>query len=111
MPARKGERDGAERFFQHVAECIEKRNRRKKAQLINDIDGGRFLRFEPQLSMFEDLAIDLTRGFYGVGDCPPPEFWTHVEGNVLVSFIPTEYLALADTGVEICVAGNLRWAS
>ena len=111
LPDRKSGGDGSELFFRHVAECIEKRIGREKAQLINDIDGGRLLQFAPHFSMFEDVAIDLTFGFYGVGDCPPPEFWAHVEGDVLISFIPTKYIDVANIGVEICVAGNLQWVS
>ncbi|MEP1537362.1 MAG: hypothetical protein ABJQ34_15425 [Paracoccaceae bacterium] len=109
--SRKDELDLCEQFFKHVLECIEKRMKRTKVPAFISADEGRWLRFNPYYSLFEDVAIDETNGFYGSGDCPPPEFWTHIDGMELVSFIPNKYIALANIGVEICVAENVEWAS
>ena len=109
--ARENGLDSCELFFKHVIECIDKRMERAKVPAFNPAEEGRWLHFNPNHSLFEDVAIDETNGFYGSGDCPPPEFWTHIEGEVLVSFIPKKYIALADIGVRICVAENVEWAS
>jgi len=101
--------DGFELFFKHVDACIEKRTKSQKAQILSDVAGSRWLHFDPSLSMFEDVAIESTNGFYGSGDCPPPAFWTRVEGGVIVSCIPEKYIALANVGVELCVAENVVW--
>jgi len=107
--ARKSGLDSFEQFFKHVVDCIEKRMKRTKVPAFNPEEEGRWLRFNPYLSLYEDVAIDETNGFYGSGDCPPPEFWTHIDGEELVSFIPNKYISLANVGVEICVAENVVW--
>ena len=109
--ARKNELDLFEQFFKHVVNCIEIRMKRTKVPAFNPAEEGRWLHFNPYHSLFEDVAIVETNGFYGSGDCPPPEFWTHIDGEELVSFIPNRYIALANIGVEICVAENVVWVS
>ena len=101
--------DTYESFFRHVDECIQNRIERTKVPPFNPAQEGRWLHFNPHHSLFEDVAITATNGFYGSGECPPPEFWTHIEGEVLVSFIPNKYISLADIGDEICVAENVYW--
>ena len=101
--------DGFELLCKHVETCIEKRTKSQQEQTLGDVEGSRWLHFDPRLSMFEDVAIGVTNGFYGSGDCPPPAFWTHVEGGVIVSRIPEKYIELGNVGVEICVAGNVVW--
>lgn len=101
--------DGYELFFRHVIECIEKRMALVRSSAFNPAENGRWLCFYPCYSLFEDVAIDETDGFYGSGDCPPPAFWTQVCDDALVSFIPQKYVALANIGVEISVAENLEW--
>ena len=96
-------------FFKHVLDCIGKRMVRTSVPAFNPSNEGRWLSFNPYFSMFEDVAVEETNGFYGSGDCPPPEFWTYVDGEQLVSFIPRKYVTLANIGVELCVAQNLEW--
>jgi len=98
--AKKNDVDLCEFLFKHVVECIERRMERTKVPAFNPADEGRWLHFNPYFSLFEDVAVDETNGFYGSGDCPPPEFWTQIDGEVLVSFIPQKYVALADVGVD-----------
>lgn len=101
--------DGFELFFKHVEACIAKRTKSQKAQISGGLAGSRWLHFDPQLSMFEDVAVEVTNGFYGSGDCPPPEFWTRVEEGVIVCCIPEKYIALTNIGVELCVNENVEW--
>ena len=107
--ARDNETDLYGQFFKHVLDCIEKRMARTRVPAFNPADEGRWLSFNPYFSMFEDVAAEETNGFYGAGDCPPPEFWTYVDDEQLVSFIPKKYVTLANTGVELCVAENVEW--
>ena len=103
--------NAGETFLKHVAECIDKRMQRARVEAFDPAEKGRWLNFYPLHSLFEDVAIDATCGFYGSGDCPPPEFWTHVNGDVVTSFIPHTYVPLANIGVEVCVADTVVWLS
>jgi len=107
--ARRNELDLFEQFFKHVVDCIEIRMKRTKVPAFNPAEEGRWLRFNPYHSLFEDVAIEATNGFFGSGDCPPPAFWTHVEVDALVSFIPQRYVDTASIGVDVCVNDTLEW--
>jgi len=96
-------------FDRQVNQVIEK----KKAELKNkNIDlklEGRWLCFDPYLTMYDSLAESESSGFFDSGDVPPPEFWVSVESNILISFIPKKFLKYACLGVDNCGSDCLYW--
>lgn len=72
---------------------------------------GKILIFDIFISMFDCLAFEETSGFYDESDCPPPEFWIGHIDQKIISYIPENYIDLADLGVEISMSESLRWAN
>ena len=70
---------------------------------------GKILEFDISCSMYDCLAYKETNGFFDEGDCPPPEFWIAYIGDKLFSYIPKEYLDIANLGVEISMSESLQW--
>ena len=73
------------------------------------ISTGRILEFDISCSMYDCLAYEETKGFFDECDCPPPEFWIAYIDDKLFSYIPKEYLDIANLGVDISMSGSLQW--
>jgi hypothetical protein len=98
-------------FFHHVIDCIEDRISNTSQTSFDPTKKGAWLNYYPENALFEDVAMYEAPGFFGSGDCPPPAFWTHLERDVLVSFIPNRYIETASIGVDVCVNETLVWSS
>lgn len=72
---------------------------------------GRILLFDPSAAMYDGLSEELTDGFFDSDDVPPPEFWVGIKNGKLVAFIPSEFEAIANIGVENCMSGCLEWVT
>jgi hypothetical protein len=48
-------------------------------------------------------------GFFDSCGVPPPEFWVGFYDEILISFIPENFLYVANLGVDICMDDSLAW--
>ncbi len=67
------------------------------------------LLIDDQLS--DGMAEGATQGFFDACDTPPPEFWITFENGVLYSFIPDQFIHLAEEGISCSIGKSLEWAS
>ena len=72
---------------------------------------GRLLAFYPYLTMYDGVAEQVSNGFFDSDDVPPPEFWLSLKDEVLLAFIPDEFIKQANQGVENSMSGCLEWLS
>ena len=97
-------------FFKHVHEVIKRRkNMLMKADNKSTLIG-RYLIFDPSATMYDGLAEEVSSGFFDSDDVPPPEFWVGVKGNLLISFIPSDFITSADEGIESSMSGCIEWS-
>jgi len=99
-------------FFNKVELVIDAR-RQLISSCKNSIENtdGNFLLFDPSSTMYDGLSEEVSSGFFDPDDVPPPEFWIGIVDEQLVSFIPSEYFELANSGVDSCMSGCLEWCN
>lgn len=87
--------------------------------------GGRILAYDPGINLFDGAAEATSAGFFDVDNVPPWDTWlcfVHgppwpVNGNrttwsaYLLSFIPQEFIACAQQGIEVNPESCIVWAS
>lgn len=85
---------------------------------------GRFLAYDPDDSLSDGAAMAATSGFYSFDNAPPGVLWLDYIVNssrhtsvwtpfsaYVLSWVPAELIALANTGIEVNVERCLRWLS
>jgi len=101
--------DYIDSFFKLSQDLIDTRAPIKTDAPINPEKDGRLIAFCPGRVMFEGFVKSQTESFFDASDCPPPEFWVGQANGELISFIPNEYISVAQLGVECNVTDTLRW--
>jgi len=97
------------KFGQVVNKVIDdKKNRLKHSDTLLTLDG-QWLCFDPSSTMYDEVAEELSSGFFDSDDVPPPEFWVCFDNELLISFIPSKFLVVANLGVDSCISGSLNW--
>ncbi len=88
----------------------------------DDLADGRLLVYDPDDSLFDGVAEEVTRGFFDVDNTPPWDTWLGYvherdeEGwrpfdSYLVSWVPPGFIALADVGIQINPEECILWAT
>lgn len=98
------------KFSETVKEVLNKKLDLKKASLASTSLSGRWLIFDPTSTMYDEVAEAESSGFFDSDDVPPPEFWVGFYDEVLISYIPENFLSLASLGVDSCISGSLSWS-
>ena len=87
-----------------------------RKRMINSIQtsfpiSGKLLAFYPYLTMYDGVAEQVSNDFFDSGDVTPPEFWLGLKNEVLLAFIPDEFIEQANQGVKNSMSGCLEWLS
>lgn len=101
--------DHLAKFSEAVSEVLNKKLDCAKRLPSNTVLKGRWLFFDPSSTMYDEVAEVESLGFFDSCDVPPPEFWVEFYNDVLISFIPENFLDLAILGVDSCISGSLFW--
>lgn len=96
-------------FSQVVCDVISSKEGCLKGDEILLTLDGKWLCFDPSSTMYDEVAEELSSGFFDSDDVPPPEFWVCFDNELLISFIPIKFLDVADQGVDNCISGSLFW--
>jgi len=96
-------------FGQVVNEVISDKNNRYKHSDVPQTLDGEWLCFDPSSTMYDEVAEESSSGFFDSDDVPPPEFWVCFDNELLISFIPSEFLDVANQGIDNCISGSLFW--
>lgn len=104
-------RDYLSIFEERVNKVIKNRSKKIMHKGVALVDTtGRYLLFDPSSTMYDGLTQDMSSGFFDSCDMPPPELWIGIENGKVVSFVPSEYIDIANIGVDACLGGCLEWA-
>jgi hypothetical protein len=80
-----------------------------------DLRGGRLLIYFPDQELADGAAEVESRGFFDVNNAPPWDTWVafihHDKSGLshLVSWVPPEFLSLADAGIEVNPEECILW--
>jgi len=97
-----------------VSEVVAKRS----AQLSNvsmsvesqSLAGGSLLEFIPSETLMDGAAKYSSNGFFDVNNVPPWDIWVGFSDRILVSWVPSVLVELAQSGIEANPEGCIRWA-
>ena len=98
--------DYLEEFYRHVELVISKKDYENNSKEII----GRWLCFDPTMTMYDGLAEEFSKGFFDSDSVPPPELWVARERDTLICFIPEQFIANAHAGIVDQMSGCLEWA-
>jgi hypothetical protein len=81
------------------------------ADLRAEFGGGRLLVCRPHESTDDGAAEFASRGFFDVHNVPPWDTWLayYKAEMTLVSWVPPEFIELAQGGIEVDPLGSLEW--
>lgn len=96
-------------FNKTVNMIISDKKNRLKGHKTSSLLAGKWLCFDPSSTMYDELAEEESLGFFDSDDVPPPEFWVCIDNDLLISFIPSKFLDVANLGVDCCISGSLFW--
>lgn len=71
---------------------------------------GRLLLYAPNENLFDGAAQYASKGFFNVDNVPPCDTWVCFFEEYLVSWVPTQLLELANTGIEANPEQCILWA-
>ena len=110
---KKHENDGGDHlklFFEVVEKVIKSRRALIGSSSAGETVSGRYLFFDPSATMYDGLAEEQSSGFFDSDDTPPPEFWIGAKDGLLISFVPLEFISLADNGVINSMSESIEWS-
>lgn len=82
--------------------------------------GGKFLILEPLAVMYDDLAMNFSKGFFDSSNCPPVCCWLdfvlfgdnyNYDEGYLVAWIPAEVESFVNEGIEACPGHSLFFST
>ena len=74
-----------------------------------DLSGGRLLIYVPEENLADGAAKYASRGFFDVDNVPPWDLWVVFAGGALLSWVPSELLGLAQSGIDVNIEGCIAW--
>lgn len=97
-------------YFEKIREVIGRRQSTSDQLGTGLVLSGRYLLFDPSATMYDGLAEELSSGFFDSDDAPPPEFWVGIKDDLLVSFVPSDFIGSAAEGIDSCMSGCIEWS-
>lgn len=70
---------------------------------------GYFLKFTPSFTTYDGIAEKLTDGIFDGCEVPAPEFWVGFYKESLISFIPEQYVEIANIAIDSSLGEALEW--
>ena len=69
---------------------------------------GRLLSYDYHATLSDGGSAAFTNGFFGDEDTPPWDTWV-CDNAAIITWIPNQYIGLADEGAEVSMGRTLHW--
>jgi hypothetical protein len=79
-----------------------------------ELQGGRLLYAVPDETLWDGTAESESEGFFDIEDIPPWDTWLALyketrRQDVLVSWVPREYVPIAERAIRVLMVDNVGW--
>jgi hypothetical protein len=78
--------------------------------LVDDLSGGRLLKYAPDENLCDGAAQYSSKGFFDVDNIPPWDTWICFIEPYLISWVPPRLLDLASVGIDMNPEQCILWA-
>jgi hypothetical protein len=78
--------------------------------LVDDLAGGRLLKYAPNENLCDGAAQYSSKGFFDVDNIPPWDTWICFIEPYLISWVPPRLLDIANTGIDANPEQCILWA-